>query len=586
MASINIPFVGEAYSMPAKQLDSQNCINWYVVKDSSGKSPISLFPCGGLVVWSDLVGKKEIRGMFEINSILYVAAGDTFYSIDKNGIPSILGTMDSSVGNVKIIPNDTQLFITNGLSAYVYQIVGANSRKKGDFFKIENASSFVGDAVFEGTGTNDLTTGGTYIGTDDRQYVVIIDGKGTQDTFKWSDDGGTTFNADQVAITGLDQVLSDGVIVTFQNQSGHTVNDKWTISVTVNSTFYVPIIPAYQDGYGIFVKQNSNIFYISAINDFSQINALDFAKSNLWPDNITAAVSIREELWLIGRHTTEIWYDVNNPYFPFEPRTNMMIRYGCVAPYSIAVAENNLFVMIGNSEDGGNVIVMMENYQPKKISNEALDRAMKDYRVDDAKAGVYQVNGHIFYWVTFPSEDVTWEIDLSTMAVHQRTSTYTNTLPSSKQKRQGQWRVNNNAYYDGKHLFGDTNSGKIFELRDDVYTEDGEYILCERTAQNINKNKHRLTYNSLWIDVEKGVGKTLESDQGHNPVIMAQTSRNEGVSWGNIKNLPLGKKGAYRTRAKWNRVGQSDGMLFRIRTTDPVYRVVTGAIAEVEDNDL
>ena len=328
MAKVAIDISGQAYMMPAVQLDAQTCVNFYPISDPTGKYPVSLAPTPGLEVWAEIADKPEVRGLFQLNGVLYAAIGSGFYTIDGNANETLLGSMNSSVGNVRFAANDNQVFISDGKSGYVYQIVKTDTRDPGDFFEITEASSIIGEATFVGAGLDDMTSGGTYTGLSDKKYIVEIDGVGTTDTFKWSDDDGNTFSKTGVSITGAPQQLNDGVAVTFSNTVGHTRNDKWKFSAVIDSAFYTPLVPAYQDGYGVYTKQVSNTFYISSINDFSVINALDFASSNLWPDHLVAAASVKEELWMIGNTTTEIWYDSGAADFPFAPRTNLLIQYG------------------------------------------------------------------------------------------------------------------------------------------------------------------------------------------------------------------------------------------------------------------
>lgn len=84
----------------------------------------------------------------------------------------------------------------------------------------------VSAAAFSGSGLDDATAGGTFVGARDKRYLVVIDGEGTPDTFKWSDDGGVTFTGG-VAITGAAQTLNEGVTVTFGATTGHTAGDQW-----------------------------------------------------------------------------------------------------------------------------------------------------------------------------------------------------------------------------------------------------------------------------------------------------------------------------------------------------------------------
>lgn len=97
-------------------------------------------------------------------------------------------------------------------------------------------SGSVSSVTFAGTGLNNLSTGGTYAGTGVKDYLVQIDSTGGTDTFRWSNNGGATFNASNVSITGSPQTLSDGVTITFATITGHTLNDAWHFSGFVGST--------------------------------------------------------------------------------------------------------------------------------------------------------------------------------------------------------------------------------------------------------------------------------------------------------------------------------------------------------------
>jgi len=59
------------------------------------------------------------------------------------------------------------------------------------------------------------------------KYKVQIDGTGTPNTFKWSDNGGTSWNATGVQITGDWQDLNNGTKIRFETTTGHTLNDSW-----------------------------------------------------------------------------------------------------------------------------------------------------------------------------------------------------------------------------------------------------------------------------------------------------------------------------------------------------------------------
>ena len=89
-------------------------------------------------------------------------------------------------------------------------------------------AAVMGDATFDGAGLDDATSGGTYAGAGRTDFVVEIDGTGTPDTFRWSGNGGVTWEDVQIEITGAAQELSDGATVTFAATTGHTQTDSWS----------------------------------------------------------------------------------------------------------------------------------------------------------------------------------------------------------------------------------------------------------------------------------------------------------------------------------------------------------------------
>lgn len=97
-----------------------------------------------------------------------------------------------------------------------------------------NNDGYPSDTIFSGDGLNDATFGGQY---DSKKqmirtiYYVKIDsvggGTGGVDTFSWSKDNFSTFEATSVDITGAAQTLDSGINITFAATTGHTLNNSW-----------------------------------------------------------------------------------------------------------------------------------------------------------------------------------------------------------------------------------------------------------------------------------------------------------------------------------------------------------------------
>lgn len=91
----------------------------------------------------------------------------------------------------------------------------------------QRLAAFIDGATFVGAGVNNATSGGTFTGLVSRTFKIEIDTIGTPDRFKWSKNGGVSWDATAVSITGSAQTLAEGVTVTFAATTGHTLGDAW-----------------------------------------------------------------------------------------------------------------------------------------------------------------------------------------------------------------------------------------------------------------------------------------------------------------------------------------------------------------------
>lgn len=133
-----------------------------------------------------------------------------------------------SLDSITVTPTTATAIVsaTTGVGTWDLDIRGCLWRGK-----IESPS-------FNGTGINDITTAGTYVGGTNRTYVVKIDSVGATDTFKWSNDGGSTYPHTAISMTGSLQDLEYGIRINFKAITGHTLNDEWTINVLINTPRY------------------------------------------------------------------------------------------------------------------------------------------------------------------------------------------------------------------------------------------------------------------------------------------------------------------------------------------------------------
>ena len=129
-------------------------------------------------------------------------------------------------------------------------------------------------------------------------------------------------------------------------------------------------------------------------------------------------------------------------------------------------------------------------------------------------------------------------------------------------------------------LVSDRRNGNIYVVDPNVYDDNGDEIPMEVTSKHLQEDDKYITVNSIQIDMEQGVGTA--TGQGSNPVVNLLVSKDQGASFTSVGLAQVGKVGEYTTRCLWRSLGTARDWVFRLRITDPVKRVITGATAEIQ----
>jgi hypothetical protein len=241
--------------------------------------------------------------------------------------------------------------------------------------------------------------------------------------------------------------------------------------------------------------------------------------------------------------------------------------------------------MLAKNAEGGRIVIKIDNYRAIIISDEPMNDEIRKYtNVENSFADIIERNGHIFYVITFPSADKTWAIDITDPhnSWHQWSSIFNNEPPSELPTRQGRFRGNCHASINGNNIFGDCITGKLFFFSESINKDYDQQLWRERTCQHQSDKNLFIGINWLQIDVEAATG-VLGIDTTDNPLLMLTVSRDGGKTWGNEMPLSIGTTGKYKNRCKKDALGTARVFTFRIRSTDPVYNVIFGAIADVEE---
>lgn len=138
--------------------------------------------------------------------------------------------IDAETGNVVQIQ-----LIDTGLTTVDGQPVSTMGVGATSGINVIIVSKTIGEITAGGaSGLEDFTNGGEFTGLVDRNFLIEIDLAAGTDTFKWSLDGGTTWEAENVAITGNDQTLQEDITIKWDATTGHTLAQTWTFTCLAN----------------------------------------------------------------------------------------------------------------------------------------------------------------------------------------------------------------------------------------------------------------------------------------------------------------------------------------------------------------
>lgn len=323
---------------------------------------------------------------------------------------------------------------------------------------------------------------------------------------------------------------------------------------------FLPGSLCYASGYFLASALGTKTFYESNVNDGSDYNELENAIVTTLPDNIVALHANNGEIWSFCSNSYEVYYNSSGADFSFGKSFQGCSEEGLAGPHAVTNANGSMFWVSDK-----NTVLSSAQYSPKKISTALIDRLLSEHSLLDAVSMSFQMNGHSFIVFTIPSADKTYVFDAATGFWYNWASSASNT----------RWRPNCYAKCWGRHLVGDYQNGKIYELDFDTHDDDGDLFAWQRTVPIHTGTSDRAFLSKLILDFETGTG--LSTGQGSAPQAMLEMSKDKCTTWGNERWRSMSNQGQYGRRVYWNGLGSSRYPGVRVTITDPIKRVCTGA---------
>jgi hypothetical protein len=388
-------------------------------------------------------------------------------------------------------------------------------------YSIDNAgsSAIIGTI---GTSAGDVSL------TDDGTYLVLVDGS-----------KGYYYN--MIAPAGLVAIVSG----------------NFTAS---------PSTVTWQDTYFIVTSKLTNQFQISDNGTpitWPAVN-INFTGS---PGPLKAGIADHSILYLFGDVYTEFWQNAGSPDFPYALISGSTQEFGLAAPWSLAKFDNSV-VGIFTSKMGGIIVGRLSGFSIQKISDEDLDTILDGYSdVSDARGCAFTIGGHPMYLLNLSAADAAWVYD-GASGIWSRWEDATGARFWGEKY----------ATFQRNLCISDRRNGNIYFLDLDAYSDNGSVIPVELRSHHLWDDDKYIGISRIQIDMESGTGNP--TGQGSNPVLDLQVSKDGGNTFYSVGFASFGAIGAYTQRVLWNSLGAARDWVLKLRSTDPVKTVITGASAE------
>lgn len=366
-----------------------------------------------------------------------------------------------------------------------------------------------------------------------RDYIMIVDG-----TKGWSYDG-TTF----AEITDAD----------FPSQFTPTAGK--------------PTHVVYLDGFFITNDSLTDDFFISAVEDPTSWNALDFEAAAVAPDNALALAASESILYIIGDETAQLYYNSGDPDFPYDIILNATQEVGIAAAQTIAESDQGVFYL-ATTPEGGRFVYRIRGQQGEKISDDEIDDELAGADISSAYGYIYNQAGKSFYIIQLATTTFTLVYNINAGVWEKRG------LANGDA-----WRASGHGILDGDNIVGSRLASTVYQLDLSVFTDDAAAVIRRRVTQVFHHNNQMMDWLELVVDIQAGVGNPTAP--GDDPQMRLRYSDDGGVNWSNQLLAPMGKSQETTTRVVFRRLGISRNRIFEFEVSDQVNTTIIAAYADV-----
>jgi len=351
----------------------------------------------------------------------------------------------------------------------------------------------------------------------------------------------------------------------YTNAGGLTeITDATFVDFMTNSNGGVTSV-CYKDSRFIYTTDDE--FFVGStttVNNGQDFDALDYDDAEVKPDPIVKAESIKNELYIFGTETIEVYQVTTGSGFPYVRIPGATIEKGLLARFSLVPFDNS-FVFVGASSNEPPAIWRGEPGSASKISNSAIDAILDTYsdsEIASITAWTYSDGGSWFAGFNLPDRTLVYD---ATASMIQQRSVWHERLTNNTKHR-----VEDVANMFGKNIVIDNIDGKVGYMSRDITTEYNQAVTRSFSTGYLHDNGYSFRISELEIRATVGVGNTSGSTDD-DPLVTLYISTDQGNTYNSLGSRKIGRSGEYYKRMIWRRLGRIPSqVMFKVETDDTV----------------
>lgn len=305
------------------------------------------------------------------------------------------------------------------------------------------------------------------------------------------------------------------------------------------------------DGY--FMTTDGEFLVVTELNNPFSVLPTKYGSSEADPDPVKAIIKLRNEPYVLNRHTIEAFSDIGGTGFPFQRIDGAQIQRGAVGTQACCLFFDSIaFVGGGRNEAIG--VYLAANGSSIPISTDEINRILETYDEDTLSQIVVEPRvdkSFRLLMIHLPDQTLVYDDNASRAIETPVWFVLSSGISESKYRARDLVRAYN------RWWVGDTETGAIGYLTDSISTHWGNTVGWEFSTAIIYNEGTGAIFHELEL-----VALTGRTPPGVNPTIYTQYSV-DGETWSVPKYINAGMRGDRLKRLVW--LGQGAMEQWRIQ---------------------